>query len=384
MLQTLVTVEGSQWAPVQDLTLQGLEFKATAYTYMEPHGVPSGGDWALERMAAVFVEGSERFTVKDCSFERLDGNAVMFSKYNRNGSVLDSDFAYIGSTAVVAWGHTNETDGDNWPEAGVDGTDGNHPRGTTVQGNNVREVGLYEKQSSFFMQAKTAETTIAGNVFFNGPRAGINMNDGFGGGDRVLGNLVFSTCRESGDHGPFNSWDRQPFWTDVREPGVPSMIMQWREIAGNFFIDNYSPQEDIDNDDGSAYFHSHDNVLIYGSNGMKNDFGGHDNHHTGNIYGFISQAVALCEMLDGHEDVFANNTVIMTGTTVGNPDCEAPGKTVMQGNSYFTPDGTVTVCDMNLAQWQAADPDNNEPGSTVDVIPDDDVVLEWIREKLGL
>ena len=30
------------------------------------------------------------------------------------------------------------------------------------------------------------------------------------------------------------------------------MTMQWREIHHNFFIDNYSPQEDVDNDDGSA------------------------------------------------------------------------------------------------------------------------------------
>ena len=54
------------------------------------------------------------------------------------------------------------------------------------------------------LQAKTALTTIDGNVMFNGPRAGINYNDGFGGGDVISNNLVFSTCRESGDHGPFN------------------------------------------------------------------------------------------------------------------------------------------------------------------------------------
>jgi hypothetical protein len=94
-------------------------------------------------------------------------------------------------------------------------------------------------------QAKTAQSTIKGNVFFNGPRAGINANDGFGGGDEIAHNLVFSTCRESGDHGPFNSWDRQPFLTTVRT-GEPSMQMQWREIHHNFFIDNYSPQEDVD------------------------------------------------------------------------------------------------------------------------------------------
>ena len=44
-------------------------------------------------------------------------------------------------------------------------------------------------------------------------------SDGFGGGNIVTGNLIFNTCRESGDHGPINSWDRQAFFTDV--PAVP-------------------------------------------------------------------------------------------------------------------------------------------------------------------
>lgn len=54
-----------------------------------------------------------------------------------------------------------------------------------------------------------------GNLFYNMPRAAINKNDGFGGGTRITNNLITNTCRESGDHGNFNSWDRQPFLTDV-------------------------------------------------------------------------------------------------------------------------------------------------------------------------
>jgi hypothetical protein len=68
------------------------------------------------------------------------------------------------------------------------------------------------------LQAKTAQSIVSGNVFFNGPRAGINANDGFGGGDVISHNLVFSTCRESGDHGPFNSWDRYVLFSLSLEP----------------------------------------------------------------------------------------------------------------------------------------------------------------------
>ena len=135
----------------------------------------------------------------------------MVSGFNRNATVTGSDFEFIGGNAVAAWGYTNETENTgfpyyrpntNYPQGGVDGTDGNHPRYTTITSNLAREVGLYEKQSSFYVQAKTAQSVISGNVFFNGPRAGINMNDGFGGGDEISHNLDFSTCRESGDHGP--------------------------------------------------------------------------------------------------------------------------------------------------------------------------------------
>jgi hypothetical protein len=41
----------------------------------------------------------------------------------------------------------------------------------------------------------------------------------------------------------------------------------------NFMISNYQGQEAIDNDDGSAYYNTHHNFLIYSGNGMKNDFG---------------------------------------------------------------------------------------------------------------
>ena len=93
----------------------------------------------------------------------LDGNAVMFSGYNRNATVQNSDFAYIGGNAMAAWGYTNETATDpgrpgialtGYPAAGVDGTDGEHPRYTNVISNTVREVGMYAPPYSPFKKKK--------------------------------------------------------------------------------------------------------------------------------------------------------------------------------------------------------------------------------------
>ena len=41
--------------------------------------MPSGGDWALQRSGAVFLQGTERCTVASNEMVRLDGNAVFVS-----------------------------------------------------------------------------------------------------------------------------------------------------------------------------------------------------------------------------------------------------------------------------------------------------------------
>merc|ERR1712107_115592 len=93
-----------------------------------------------------------------------------------------------------------------------------------------------------------------------------------------------------GINGLCSVYDRQPYLTTVRT-GEPSMQMAWREIHHNFLLDNYSPQEGVDNDDGSAYYNTHDNFMVYGGQGLKSDFGGHDNHHTNNIYAYVKRAL---------------------------------------------------------------------------------------------
>ena len=126
----------------------------------------------------------------------------MISGYNRDVLVQRSEFSWIGNTAIASWGITEDYGAH--PENGLYGTDGNHPSGTRIIQNLIHEVGLYEKQSSFYMQAKTAKALLRGNVMFNGPRAGINLNDGFGGTALNLNPLLRrpQLHRTSGQHAP--------------------------------------------------------------------------------------------------------------------------------------------------------------------------------------
>jgi hypothetical protein len=194
-LKTLISINASMGSPIRDVTIEGVTFRDAADVAMEPWGVPSGGDWGLHRGGAIFIEGCENCVVTECTFTRLDGNAVFLSGYTRGATVADSTFEWLGHSAVAAWGYTDEDDG----------TGGQQPRGSEIVRNYVREIGLIQKQSSAFFQAKSCENNISSNVYFNGPRAAINLNDGFGGGNTIHRNAIWNQCRETGDHGPINS-----------------------------------------------------------------------------------------------------------------------------------------------------------------------------------
>lgn len=57
----------------------------------------------------MFLQGTEQVTIDSCNFTRLDGNAVMVSGYNRNATITNSEFSWIGGNAMAGWGFTNES-----------------------------------------------------------------------------------------------------------------------------------------------------------------------------------------------------------------------------------------------------------------------------------
>lgn len=381
----------SQSNPVKDLSIESVTITGTRHTYLTaPHSVPSGGDWALERRGAILLENTESTSIENVKINMVDGHGGQISGYNRNATFKGNHFSWVGGSAIVSWGRTDgETD-----EEAFSGMGGNWPRFNLIENNVAREVGHFEKQNSFYVQAKTAQSTIRNNLFFNGPRAGVNYNDGFGGGDVLEGNLIFNTCRESGDHGPFNSWDRQPFLTPVVDEDG-STAMEWRTIRSNFMIGNYQSQETVDNDDGSGYYLTEDNFLVYSSNGLKSDFGGHDNHHIGNIYAYVgsgSWGSGSCmsdgaSQLDGHEDLYQNNFCVLSeGGDYGSFDASTAYPKMGDNDIYVSGEddvGTVGLNGMALADFQAANPGVDD-GSTVALLDDWEIIINKGRALLGL
>jgi len=369
----------------------------TAYTYLGTskasiHGMPSGGDWALQRSGAVLMEGTERTMVDQCLINRVDGNGIFVSNYNRNVTLSNNDFIWIGDSAMAAWGSTSGCMNENCSlkipfASGPDGRGGNQPRGTRVVGNMVREIGIWQKQSSMWFQAVTAQTYLAKNVHFNGPRAGLNFNDGFGGGDIIEANLLTNCVRESGDHGPWNSWDRLPYITNIgmvrdknsptghRPAHGPSVIPTFRQIRKNFIMSVYSSQEAIDTDDGSSYYHTYNNFFLYASNGLKSDFGGQWNHHYNNVYGYV---LSNC-FGTGNNLAFYNNKCV-TYPKGYRSDCV--GKTPMNisGNAIYTDSGTMEVCGTTLKNWVAQGHDH---GTTIQKWPTDEELIKMGLAAIG-
>jgi hypothetical protein len=121
-------------------------------------------------------------------------------------------------------------------------------------------------------------------------------SDGLGGGSSVTRNVLANFCRESSDHGPFNSWDRQVYiYDDAASGGAHTVYKHNDTISHNFMLANYHssmvlehgvlrgvaplhtsihaspftplPPQAIDNDDGSAFYDTHHNVFISASSG---------------------------------------------------------------------------------------------------------------------
>ena len=134
---------------------------------------------AIQRTGAVTISGTEGAVLDSSLFTRLDGLGVFVSGYNRALTVSNSTFEWIGGSAMASWGDTSYAMNANgsrtipWPR-GPDVRDGNFPFGTQILGNVVHDIGIWQKQSSMWFQATTAQSLVRGNVPFNGPRAWSN------------------------------------------------------------------------------------------------------------------------------------------------------------------------------------------------------------------
>ena len=318
-LANVIEFRGSSIAPAAHISLIGFNVSRSAPTFMDSYEMPSGGDWSIHRGGAVFLHGALGITLERLVFDQVGGNAVFLSSYARNNSVLNCDFWRIGESAVAAVGVTR----------GVNGTGEMYPAFNTISNNHFDTVGVEIKQTSCYFKAKAYANVVSNNVCHDGPRAGINFNDGFMGGEVLTENVIWAMVRETGDHGTFNSWDRNEFFYPCADnvsahAGELCLMPTTHDVGGNMFI---GPAGwNMDHDDGSSSYHDHDNIVYQGGFKYRD---GIDRVMTGNL--MLAGAIPAFQVAGFDTNVFDNNLLDSPG-----PTCGPQGTKSIEGNVYFT------------------------------------------------
>jgi hypothetical protein len=379
----LISVSGSSIEdPVSNVLIQGLILAQTSNTYMREYMVPSGGDWSVHRGGTIYLTNTKNVTITNNLLTQLGSNAIAVIDYNDATSITLNEFVWLGDSAIVLVGTTDGIDGFSVPS---------QPANTLIKSNIIHETGIYIKQSAPVLVAVSRSVSIIGNLIFNIPRAGVNINDGFYGNHTISWNVMFNTVRETSDHGPINSWDRQPYLTDALQPGSPSLWQHPSYIHHNTLVNNYRSVWPIDHDDGSCFYEDSYNFQIYGS--KKNLFG-HSKMDHHEIYVYPN----LCILSFGsgpssdayNESWVENICVLHRSSTPYRVGCNTADLFVpyLANNTIYTDPG-VTIgfeCIVNgtstllsLQQWQALGLDL---GTTVQTAPDVQTIIEWGRKML--
>ena len=97
------------------------------------------------------------------------------NSYARGVIIDNNNFHEIGDNIIAQLGETEGAEQFGAWGMGWNGTAGNQPRGTQIRNNFAYRCGLFEKQSSFYFQAKSGQNRLINNIFFHGPRVGANL-----------------------------------------------------------------------------------------------------------------------------------------------------------------------------------------------------------------
>jgi len=153
----ILSLQGSgPTALVESVHIHGITFSHSSSTFMRPHEVPSGGDWTLNRLAALRMEQVRNASVVDCVFNGIGGNGIVISRAAHNTSIVGNEFRFLGASAILVVGDS---------AASIDSgaVQENYPVGTLILNNLMHELGIWVKQSSAVGVALAQETTIDSN-----------------------------------------------------------------------------------------------------------------------------------------------------------------------------------------------------------------------------
>ncbi len=282
-LTELFRFEGTL-TPIAYTSLEGLIFRHTARTFMENREPLLRSDWTTCRKGAVTYYGTENCSLRNCEFDQVGGNAVCVNDYNKKLLMYGCYIHESGANGVAFVGSPSSVRSPLFrygvqDYAAMDRTPGPkndlYPIDCRVEECLFTLTGRVEKQTAPVQISMSRRITVNRCSIYDVPRAGINISEGTFGGHCIENCDVFNTVLETGDHGSFNSWGRDRFWTpDIRttaaEVKKDSSLIHLDMLEPNILFHNRWRCDhgwDIDLDDGSCHYRIYNNVLLNG--GLK-------------------------------------------------------------------------------------------------------------------
>jgi hypothetical protein len=302
---------------VSHITLSNLIFTETHRSlFNTPYEGLMRGDWAVAREGAIFMSNADYITVQNSTFTNVGGNGIFMSAHNRTNIVNNNNFVNVGATCVQVVGLMSATRyPSTWSNQHTDIQDttpgpltDDYPMGVVVSSNYMYNLGVFEKESAGVNISEADSITVSHNTIHTCPRAGININCGCFGGHIIEFNDVWDCVRETGDHGPFNSWGRDRYWSypsagdegdgDEGAQKQPYAFLDcWKPtiIRNNRFQYSTVQTWGIDLDDGSSNYQIYDNVCLNTGFKLRDGFGRHVyNNIVINQCGNLQVWYALC------------------------------------------------------------------------------------------
>lgn len=320
-LAHLFEFNGSMNLPVKNITLKGFVFRHTSRTFMQNREPLLRSDWTTYRGGAILFNGAEDCRILDAEFDQVGGNAIFVNNYNRNIAIKGCNIHDAGANGVAFVGDPTSVRNPMFrygPQnfSAMDRTPGplnrNFPQDCLVEDCLITRTGRVEKQTSPIQISMSHRITVRDCSIYDVPRAGINISEGTFGGHLIEGCDVFNTVLETGDHGSFNSWGRDRYWTpDIKQtvpevkadPGLPFLdMLDSNTIRFNRWRCDHG--WDIDLDDGSSWYRIYDNLLLNGGLKMRE---GYNRKATNNV--IINNGLHPHVWYPNSGDVFTYNIV---------------------------------------------------------------------------
>jgi len=369
--------------PVTDVVVRGINFEMTYPTHMDAFEVPSGGDWSITRQGAIFLETVERVNVTDCTFAYLGGNGIFVSGYARDVALSYNSFFALGGTALLTVGNPKYYDAMPWDMT----HEIRYPVNTVISHSWARNFGLAVAQSAAVFVSISYRTAVSHCVFHNGPRSGVNINDGFLGGQLISHTILFNLVQLTLDHGPINAWDRQRW--------LLPFAQELNQVNDNMLIGNPNGALGVDLDDGSQFYLAQRNIIVFGTQKLK----GNDNAYNGNLVFFPllessagGRGCALLVTPNNQQPHFSVTNCLCVSTSEpiayharwiqAGMTCNLPQLTLSDNRYYATKffkcnRVSSTPALSGFLKWKSSGQDKNSVFSTA--LPDLNTMLAWMR-----